>query len=606
MSRVTEFDDFYDRESPGVLKFLYAVTGDRAVARDATIDAFRRAWRDWDRYRGSEALRHVRVEGWKAQAVERGTHPLRRRHEEDSDVELLDALADLRANERRLVVLMTLGRTDLDVAAREIGVSDEEAIEQVTTAITGLEKATGQSISELEQRLNALGDVTGGIALPDAAEIRTQATRGRRFTTIGLVAATILAILAGSIALTDGRPLSRLISDPYREQLGAESHDLILDAQKIDTETLLTTGQVDDLAPTTEWKQASTETDPEATGALTTCPTKRFATEDPLKVFARSFVSQSGTSQRVVQSLEVARTVDAARAAHDEALQWFAGCEVPLMQLTESYRVQRPYGDVLILRLVQNGSAPRTLTVGLSTSGTVSTTVVHEVDGLEDVPTIEDFAHTVNTSLQKVCSDSGGECSDAVEPVPVDPPALAEHPAFLAPIDLPAIAGVESPWTSTEPSDGAVNPAASTCDPNDFAASGATASSQVFVLTEAPGLAASFGMVETVATFGTTDAATAFVNQVQTSVNGCSQVNLAATISESVAIGETPDYRAASWAITLQVENGEPVMLRSAIVQRGNAVARVLFTPSGTTTLTSEQFAVVVNRALQRLAYAGS
>ncbi|GAA1752408.1 sensor domain-containing protein [Aeromicrobium alkaliterrae] len=603
MPRVDDFDAFYASTSEDVLRVFYALTGDRAVARDATIDAYRHAWRDWSKIRTQDPQRYVRIEAWKAQAVTRGTHPLRRRHEEDSDTELLDALTALPSDDRRLLVLMTLGATDLDVAAREIGVGDEEAIELVTTAITTLEQSTGQTIDELERRLNALGAVTSQLPMPEAEQIRERAARGHRFNTIAVVLVAVVGIVLGSVALTDGRPLTQLASDSYREKIGAESHDLVLDAQKITTDNLLTTAQVTDLAPSASWSIDATEEDTDETEPLTTCATDRFATTDPLKVFVRTFEAGGDANERVTQSIEVARGVAPANEAYLKAVDWYAGCELPRVQLTESYRVPRPFGDVLILRLVDHNDPNRTLTVGIGWSGTVTSTIIHQTDGA-DAPTIEDFARTISDSFEKVCSDSGGQCSEDPTALPADPPPLPEDPGFLGTIDLPALAGVENPWASTEPDDTATNPASTTCDQADFAASGGTSSARIFLAPDAQGAATPFGLVESVGTFPTAEAATAFVDQVQAAMNACPQTNLAAAVGEQLTFGDTPDYRGATWALTLQVEGGEPVTLRSAIVQRGTSVAQILFTPAAGVDFGPEAFTETAQRATQRLIYA--
>ena len=117
MTRVDEFNSFYAATSSQALQVTYAVCGDRTVAREATIDAYRRAWRDWPKIRQHNPLGYVRTEAWKLTALSRGTHPLRRKHEEDSDTGLLDALAELDSDDRRLIVLMTLGNIDLDEAS---------------------------------------------------------------------------------------------------------------------------------------------------------------------------------------------------------------------------------------------------------------------------------------------------------------------------------------------------------------------------------------------------------------------------------------------------------------------------------------------------------
>jgi DNA-directed RNA polymerase specialized sigma24 family protein len=147
MTRADEFTSFYEATSATCLRAVYAMSGDRQVAQEATVDAYRRAWRNWTKIRQRDPLAYVRTEAWKLTAVSRGTHPLRRRHEEDADTALLDALHDLPVDDRRLIVLLTLGDTDLDQASREVGVGAEEGIEVVTTALDGLERRLGPSPS---------------------------------------------------------------------------------------------------------------------------------------------------------------------------------------------------------------------------------------------------------------------------------------------------------------------------------------------------------------------------------------------------------------------------------------------------------------------------
>lgn len=621
MPRVDEFDAFYASTSENVLRVVYAVTGDRAVARDATIDAYRHAWRDWSKIHDQEPHRYVRVEAWKAQAVTRGTHPLRRRHEEDSDTELLDALAELSPDDRRLLVLLTIGATDLDAAAREIGVGDEEAIELVTTAITMLEQKTGQTIDQLERRLTGLGEITNQLPMPGAAELRARATRGHRVNTIAVVAAAILAIALGGVVLTEGDALTQLPAESDRQQLGAERPDLVLDAQRISTDNLMTTEQVADLGSEAAWSIDETDQDVDATEPLTICAEERYATDDPLKVFVRTFdagptpattptdavpaepAQPAATGQRVSQSIEIARDPASASEAYQRSTAWFSACEVPRLQLTGTYRATGSFGDVLLLRFVEHGQTDRTYTVGLGWSGTVTSTVVHETDAVEG-PAIEDFAATVNASFQQICRDSGGQCDADLTVTPADPLPLPEDPGFLGVIDLPAITGVSSVWGRAEADGTSSNPAATACDLADFGAAGGTASTRIFLLPEAQGLAKTFGLVETVGTFPTADAATAFVDQVQASVNTCPQNNLAASVVEASTFGEVADFRGATWTLTLQVESGAPVTVRSAIVQRGSSVAQVLFTPSGATDLPAETFVQVAQRATERLVYA--
>ena len=80
MTRVDEFNSFYSATSAQALQVTYAVCGNRQVAQEATVDAYRRAWRDWSKIRQRNPLGYVRTEAWKLTGLSRGTHPLRRKH----------------------------------------------------------------------------------------------------------------------------------------------------------------------------------------------------------------------------------------------------------------------------------------------------------------------------------------------------------------------------------------------------------------------------------------------------------------------------------------------------------------------------------------------
>lgn len=606
MTRVDEFDSFYRSTSADVLAVTYAVVADRTVARDAVVDAYRRAWRDWSKIRDGNALSYVRAEAWKLTALERGTHPLRRRHEEDADTDLLDALATLPVDDRRLIVLMTLGRIDLDLAAREVGVDDEEAIESVTAAIDRLESSTGQNIVDLEQRLGGLAAIATSLPLPTGEQIRQRAVAGQRRNTVALVGAAIIALVLGGLVATEGDVLARSSILPTRQQLGAESPDLVLDARQIDTGDLLSRGQVARLDPTATWKVTDTDTNGAVTKPYATCPPTRYATIDPLKVFLRTYEASGDTNERVAQAIEVAPSEAAAQQAYSTLVSWYADCSHPRTQLTETYRIERPFGDFLIMRLVSNRSPQRTFTVGISQSGTVTSTVVHEIDGLT-APSITDFAATLNASVQRVCADSGGACSNDVTILASGPPPTSEAPQFLGVVDLPPIATVDNVWSGVAPEAGGANPAATPCDRVEFAGGNVTSvGSRIFVIPEAPELPAGFGVVETVGRFGSVEEASAFVQDVRNRIAACPDNTLSAEVAETGALASTDGaITGTTWSLSFEVDQTAARTVRTAIIQRGNAVAQVLFSPSGQADMTPEQFNALALRAGERLAYLG-
>lgn len=603
MTRVDEFDNFYSATSATALRATYAVCGDRQVAFEATVDAYRRAWRDWSKIRDHHPLGWVRNEAWKLTALSRSTHPLRRRHEDDADVELLEALAEMSVDNRRLLVLLTLGESDLEEASREVGIPAQEGIEAVTSSLEELERTLGQSLNQIEERMHALGSVTRQLELPEADTIRRRAQAGRRRNTIVLVAAAFAVVVGGGFVVTEGDALETRADVPRREKIGSEGPDLVLKAQEIGTDDLLTMAQVERLDPKGRWKVVGTDEDTQSTTPYATCPTKRFANSDPLRAFVRTYQVRGDTDERVAQAIEVARGPEKAKEAYMRLVRWYSDCEHPRVQLTGSWVVPRPFGDFRILRLRSHRSPERTFTVGFSHSGTVTGTVVHEVDGAEG-PSVEDFARMLNDSVAQVCRDSGGLCTrDDIEVKDADPPRTSEAPAFLGIVDLPPIADIDRVWAGVKPFRPKVNPAATQCDSASFRGKSVEdTSSRIFVIPGARELPEAFGVAETVGRFGSDDDAKDFVEAIEKNIDKCEDRNLSAKIDQEQEI-ESGDARGTAWRVGLELNKQSRVYYRMAVVRSGSDVAQVTFTPSGKFDISQKEFAALVTRAAQRLVY---
>jgi hypothetical protein len=608
MTRVDEFNSFYSSTFADALQVTYAVSGDRVVAFEATVDAYRRAWRDWSKIRDRNPLSYVRNEAWKLTSLSRSTHPLRRRHEEDSDTELLGALHDLSADDRRLIVLMTLGNTDLEEASREVGLPAEEGIENVTTALTTLEAALGESIDAIERRMHALAAATQHLEVPTAATVRTAARRGRQRNTILLVAAAVVLILTGGLVATDGDALATSADLPRREKIGAETVDVVLDSEKIDASNLLAPRQLATLDGTRTWKTETTDESVKNTTPYATCPTKRFADPDPLKVFVRTFTGNGVGNARVAQAIEVSSSPKVAEEAYRRLVQWYSDCEHPRVQLVAAYTVERPFGDFQILSLRSHRSPERSFTVGFSHSGTITSTLVHEVDG-GDGPSIESFARALNASVAKVCKDSGGRCSDAVQVVRTDPPPTTESPSFLGVVDLPPIADVDQVWAGAPSPPETPNPAATQCDQATYSGkSVVSTASRLYVLYQAlelpRELPEEFGVAETTARFSSEKKAKAFTDRLAARVDSCSTEVLNAKVDERRKV-KLKEASGVVWRVGFEVAGGNQVYFRTAIVRRGADVAQVTFTPSGKYDITQSEFTAIARRAATRLKYAG-
>ncbi|MGH3423331.1 MAG: hypothetical protein ACRDO8_01305, partial [Nocardioidaceae bacterium] len=78
MTRVEEFDTFYNSTRRHMLHLTYALCGDRNTAAATVAEAYRHAWQQWPKLRGRDSLAYLRNEAWRLSVFERGKHPWRR------------------------------------------------------------------------------------------------------------------------------------------------------------------------------------------------------------------------------------------------------------------------------------------------------------------------------------------------------------------------------------------------------------------------------------------------------------------------------------------------------------------------------------------------
>lgn len=602
MTRVDEFNSFYSATSAQTLQVAYALSGDRQVARQSTIDAYRRAWRDWAKIHRNNPIAYVRTEAWKIISLNLGTHLLRRKNEDDSDTQLLTALSDMDSDDRRLIVLLTLGNIDLEEASNEVGIPAEEGIERVTNALTDIETRFGQSIDVIESRLHELSAITTTLDLPPAGRVRSMAKQGQRRNTLALVAVAVLAIIIGGLSTTEGDVFARNTDMPTREKIGAERTDAVLNANNIDTSNLLKVSQVKQLDPTARWKITATDTDTKATTPYATCPVKRFSDPDPLRVFVRTYETNAKNHERVAQAIEVSRSAAVAEKSYRRLVEWYSNCEHPRVQLVDAYTVKRPFGDFQILRLTSYRFPQRTFTVGFSHSGTVTSTLVHEIDASTG-PSINTFARTLNDSAARVCSDSGGICTNSIEVLKANPPATSMAPEFLGTVDLPPVALIDKVWAGTDPIKTKRNPAATPCDNVAFTGTRIKSSrSRVFLIPEAAELPTQFGVAETVARFTSAKTAKDFIKKTSRKIDKCPKAKISASIDQNKEIS-APDIAANSWRIAFEVDKSNKVYYRTALIRRGADVAQVTFTSAGNLDMSHKSFEQLAIRAGQRLVY---
>lgn len=135
-SAAAEFDPFYVRSSPGIVRQLVLLTGDLAEAEDVTQEAFERAWMRWPAVRDCESpeawvrtvARRLAVSRWRrlrnaSAAWLRHGPPPEPPELEPEHVALMSALSQLPQRQRVAIVLHHLADLPVQLVAEETGSS---------------------------------------------------------------------------------------------------------------------------------------------------------------------------------------------------------------------------------------------------------------------------------------------------------------------------------------------------------------------------------------------------------------------------------------------------------------------------------------------------
>lgn len=601
MTRVGEFDRFYEATRKDVLAIAYAMCADRQRATRVTAAAYRAAWRKWTRVRQRDPFSFVLVEVWRHTGLGYGIPVVRLRRERDADRELLAALTELDDTTRHLISLLAIAKLEMGPASNHVGLDEAAALELAERGFARLEGILGEPLDSVVDRIESLRQVTAPLEMPSGPAIRTRGNRERRLNLGVLFTASIIATLFGGLLVSQGTPLDPTRQIPPRERLGAESSDITLDAQRMSTKDLLTVKQVSGLNTDAKWTIDGTDLDPANVTPYATCPTRRFADTDPLRVFVRAYSTTEG--DRVVQSIEVSRSERASQKAFKELVNFYADCEHPRVRLVDAWRMPRAFGDFTILRLRAQREPSRFITVGFAQSGALTSTIVHEQEGAKDSD-VYAFARALNDSVRRVCEVSGGVCSDTLSVLKMPPPPIGNYPAFLSVVDMPPLKGVDKVWSSSELQDvKAGNPASTPCLEASFAGRGVTQSgARLYAIPDAETLPESFAIAETVGIMSSEETSRKFVRKARETLEECTKGDRAVTVDDEKSI-KGDGFQGTTWRVTFDVGDDEAVTFQMGIVRRSNTVAQVLVPPAGEILLPEGAFRALVTRAGERLTH---
>ncbi len=600
MTRVDEFDAFYDGSRRHVLHLAYAFTGDLAAAEAATQNAYAYAWQHWGRLHRADPLDVVRPEALHLAGLRQHAHLVRRKPPAGADGELITALSVLSSAGRRLVLLQAIGRLDLSQAAREVGITGDLALRDTDAAIQQLERSLGTGIDDVVRRLEAMRALSDVAPMPRASIIRrTGGRRHRRNTAAAVVVCAVALVGGGVFATAPAAETSR-----HRQLVMAEEPPPAQrepPGPRASLDQLLGTVNVGSLDTRTDWVETGASDDPAVQAPLTSCAASRYGSPQLEQGLARTFTGERAEDETVVQSVEVSGSKQAARTAFRIQERWYAGCQAPRVQLMQAYTAERDNASVSILSMRTWSEPVRTTTVGLARSGLLTTTLVHEVDGRRGID-IALFNNSLSIAVTRLCETTRASCSHSQPPRPVPPPRTGEGSGLLGVVDLPPVAGLAKVWAGTEPGRATPNSAATACEAAEFTAGDIElARGRTYVIPKAEQLPTTFGIDETVGRFTTRQAAAQFVRQVSRDVEDCEQENLAAKVSDA-SPARAGRVLATRWKLQFDLNRNRSVTYRMGLVRNGTRVAQLRFSPTGRYDIDDATFEQLLLRAGQRLA----
>jgi DNA-directed RNA polymerase specialized sigma24 family protein len=604
MRRGDVFDAFYRRYRPRILHQTYVFSGDTETAQRATKEAFVHAAHHWRRLQADpDAEAWLRVHAFRAAGLarNRGRRPWYvRAFEIAADHRpLLLALQGLSPTERTLIILRYVVGSNVNAAAREAGVSEEQARDLIQRSIRTLSTKVPVEEANLPARLDGLRDDLESVADDRTTSLRRDGRRRRR-------SQLVLAGLAGVAALVAAGALTAVAPGHHAATVppGNEGpNDVPVMVPSIRVSQLLPLRTVVDTDRTRDWQVESTSWDKDAVTTYDAC--LPFVTSDAHAehFWIRKYSAGSGKTSDAYQTLQVSLTSSAARVAYQRVITAYGQCSAAGRQLVEYDKVTRSGDEAALVRFNETvGSDVRVQTIAVARTGKVVTSfaVTQPEPSSVSMPAVAALAQD---AVNQVCGPAGGRCGSSTPRMSVAiPPEAASDRSFLSVIDLPTPRGITGRWLATSPARAGSNPAATQCDKASFDAT-THPMTRTYVVDGDAKVPATFGVTETTAHFADASAAASFVNHVRTVVRGCHDRQLSLAVSKTQALHTHPDgVEGYIWSINAQLSEKQAQKYLTALIRIGDRVAQVTFTPTDKYGLDFDQFVAVVKRAGQRLA----
>ena len=571
----------------------YALTGDLAAARGAVRDAFvvaRHHWRKVGRLPDPEEW--VRPRAW---AMAQRRHVARIWHREKglstTQKAVLDALHHLPDLQRKALLLSHLAGLSTADIGRELGEPREHVEALVHAASRAFCERTECGPDHIRGSLESLAPIAEAAALPRPPMIHRNGRRRRRLHGVGgTIALILLTLLAGGLVVGNTTEPANKVSSPRAPR-------------PVTRALMLNTDQLSTLAAPQTWRLVSTSDNTSGNGINSVCQDRRFADPDGAGTIVRTFAGTGQPRRKLVQTIEISRSDQAAETAYRTTLGWFAGCSKARVQLQNSYAVTGLGDEAQLLQLRIADMAHHSYVASVARTGSLTVSTVLETRNGRAVG-IKDSADTLMTAVRNVCmSRPAGKCPLYMRVAPVLPPRSGETPGTLAAGDLPVVGRINRPWVGTEAVRAKVNVAATTCDKADFVRAGAKRPmTRTFLIPQAK-LPRRFGITETYGRFPSQRKADALVQTIRSRMASCEKRDLGAQVSNEVH--QPRGYRGsemALWRLDSEInKRQDTVGFWMGVVRVGSWVAQVNFTPVGANDIDADTFEALVVRARDRL-----
>ncbi len=361
---------------------------------------------------------------------------------------------------------------------------------------------------------------------------------------------------------------------------------------------LVTAGQLDSLG-LGSWAEQKTEPTVTQDSSAPLCFVAAPELPTPDVQVQRKLTATGASTLHRISSY--ASTADAIQVYGLRLTQLGACSNIPAYLVSGAKVTSLGDNAVAVTAVIQDQTAQFHTVVLVRTGATVITYDVAQAGA--QVP-YEKVLPLAGATVTAVCKDAGGSCSASPTATTGVPPTTSV-PGWLAVSDLPRLTVGMGRWNAPPPKT-TVTSAGSACENVTFAtvAGPNQRRQRTYLLTEDTKAPKNFGLDEVILDFDTPDAATAFANQLKTSIAECPTRTATAKLGNQgdvTATGPNGEAITGFWRTLTQSTNPTTAYsFRLGVAVVGTRVVYLLANPSGTFDYSDADWTTIVARAGQR------